>query len=173
MERTLQENSSDHDVLDSSLVSNVISNFINIANGMVDSCTSPEEEVIRARGRKTSCKVERVKFEELSLVLATKKSPCKPSNVDFWQLIRSPTPKKKPVITLNSEFSHLKMRASIRKRLNLNSPFYSIKSNQKDPSLVSREKLDFQDKNNKSKHCEDSVPLSLIESKILAYDKSL
>ena len=105
--------------------SDATSNFINIANGSVTSQVSPDEEIIKARGRKIRSKVARIRYDELPLVLATRKSPRKSSNVDFTHFFRSPTPKKKSPVKSNPELNHIRIRSSIRKRLTLNSSFNS------------------------------------------------
>ena len=109
-------------------------NFINIANGSLSSQLSPDEEVIKARGRKIRSKVTRIRYEELPLVLATRKSPRKSSNVDFSHFFRSPTPKKKSPVKLSSELSHIRIRSSIRKRLTLNSTLDSFAPKSSSPS---------------------------------------
>lgn len=101
---------------------NSSSNQINIANGEGSSQLSPDEEVIKARGRKEHIKLTRIKYEELPVVLATRKSPRKSSiDVDFSHFFRSPTPKKKTPIKRTSELDHIRIKSSIRKRLTLNS----------------------------------------------------
>ena len=88
--------------------------------------TSPEEQLIKNRGRKLSAGV---RFQETTcpVVMATRKSPRKPpvSTSDFAStFFKSPTPKKTPV--KSSKVTPIKrplsaQRKAFRKRLSLNS----------------------------------------------------
>lgn len=120
-----------------------VDNISNIANGSIPSA-SPDEEVIRSRGRKpvrplpsrnhhyssnTSKDGSVNRREQLVLALATRKSPRKLPGplVDYASyFFRSPTPKKtsqKTSTTPKKEPSPsvLKARANFRKRLSLSS----------------------------------------------------
>jgi len=103
-------------------------NTDNIIRGCVCS-SSPEEEIIRHRGRKRcsdeDSKPKRRK-EEIAVFLATRKSPRKPPKpVDFSAyFFRSPTPNKNPPKSATPKKepspSLLKARINFRKRLSLN-----------------------------------------------------
>lgn len=107
-------------------------NVANIANGSMFSA-SPDEEIIKCRGRKQASKLKVNKVssrrDQMLLALATRKSPRKPTGpvVDYASyFFRSPTPKKTPQLsgmTPKKEPSPalLKARRNFRKRLSLNS----------------------------------------------------
>lgn len=120
---TITDEANDNALGTSTNDSNVNSNYLNIANGNASNQISPDEEVIKARGRKINNKINRIKYEELPMVLATRKSPRKSSNVDFTHFFRSPTPKKKTPVKSTPQLDHIRIRSSIRKRLTLNSQF--------------------------------------------------
>jgi hypothetical protein len=132
-----------------------VDNDANIANGSSLS-TSPDEEIIRCRGRKHPSSRNKpvnsnpsARREEMLLALATRKSPRKPSGpvVDYASyFFRSPTPKKTPQSstgnTPKKELSPalLKARMNFRKRLSLNPDSNSSSSSPRgsqSPSLMS------------------------------------
>ena len=105
----------------------IIDNVRNITCGINwRSKTSPEEQLIKSRGRKLSNGVRIQQDMTCPVAMATRKSPRKPpTSTDFaTTYFKSPTPKKTPV--KSSKVTPVKkplsaQRKAFRKRLSLNS----------------------------------------------------
>lgn len=130
----------------------LINNSVNIARGF-SNISSPEEEVIRSRGRINKRPSDETKSKDSVLIhLATRKSPRKPKaravNDIVDDFFKSPTPKKaRGTPKKNSKITPIKSssdykvnpkKAAFRKRLTLNSGDLRTESNS--PSRTNDEK---------------------------------
>lgn len=111
----------EHDELNDLYSPGILENIMNIKNGQILGNVSPEEEVIKFRGKKkVSNVIKRYKYEELSFILATRQSPNKlSSNTDITSSYKSPTSKKQKTVEYNSQFKNIRIRPYFRKRLSL------------------------------------------------------
>lgn len=121
----------------------LINNSVNIARGF-SNISSPEEEVIRSRGRVNKRTSDETKTRDSVLMhLATRKSPRKPVSKSVNDLVddyfKSPTPKKArgtpkknskvTPIKSSSDYKVNPKKAAFRKRLTLNSGDLRTESN--------------------------------------------
>ena len=131
---------------------NLSGNWVNIVNGG-SAPASPDEEIIRSRGRRKSAgpvvPSEKQRRNDIIVALATRKSPRKPAKrVDFSAyFFRSPTPKKvkqEPVHQTQQQSApkepspaEIRAKKSFKKRLSLSSDQHSTPSSPSSSSCSS------------------------------------